>query len=109
MSTPRQPHVSDHNTQAVEPPAPARETRCVTHAPADRDDFTRWLNSCSEDDEPLSREERAALAESEDDIAEGRTVSFEVVKAINRAAADLPPDHAFTDAAAASLAADDQR
>ena len=41
------------------------------------DEFTRWLDSCPEDDEPLSREERAALA--------------------------------FTDAAAAALAADDQR
>jgi hypothetical protein len=109
MSAPRQLRVSHYNAQAVEPPAPARDTRRMTNGPPDSDDFTRWLDSCLEDDEPLSREERAALAESEDDIAEGRTVSFEVVKAINRATADLPPDHAFTDAAAAALAADDQR
>jgi hypothetical protein len=81
----------------------------MTQPASDLDDFTRWLDSCPEDDEPLSGKERAALAESKEDIAAGRTVSFEVVKAINRATADLPPDHAFTDEPAASLAADDQR
>ena len=53
--------------------------------------------------------ERAALARSDADIAAGHTVSFEEIKAINAATADLPPDHAFTDAAADALAADDPR
>jgi len=74
----------------------------------DRDDFA-WLDSRPEDDEPLSEDERAALARSDADIAAGHTVSFEEIKAINAATADLPPDHAFTDAAADALAADDQR
>jgi predicted transcriptional regulator len=146
----------------------------MTHSSPDRDDFTRWLDSCPEDDEPLSWDERAALARSDADIAEGRTVSFEAIKrhvddlaggydpvilfgvktaisvpddtfrrvddaakrlgvsrseffsraaekaldaldddgtteAINRAIAGLPADNAFTDAAAAALAASDQR
>jgi hypothetical protein len=74
----------------------------------DRDDFERWLDSRPEDDEPLTDEEREALAESAADIAAGRTVSFDEIKAINAATADLPPDHAFTDAAAAGLAAGDR-
>lgn len=45
-----------------------------------RDDFTRWLESRPEDDEPLTDEEREALAESAADIATGRTVSFEEIK-----------------------------
>jgi hypothetical protein len=79
-------------------------------SPSDRDDdFARWLKSRAEDDEPLSPDERAALAQSDVDIAEGRTVSFEAIKAIDHTIAGLPPDHAFTDAAAAALAAGDQR
>lgn len=81
----------------------------MTQSPSDRDDFERWLDSRPEDDEPPTDEEREALAESAADIAAGRTVSFEEIKAINAATADLPPDHVFTDAAAAALAADDQR
>ncbi|HKG37547.1 MAG TPA: hypothetical protein VKB25_01030 [Conexibacter sp.] len=44
------------------------------------DDFTRWLESRPEDDEPLTPDEQAALAESDADIAAGRTVSFEEIK-----------------------------
>jgi hypothetical protein len=44
------------------------------------DDFTRWLDSRPEDDEPLTPDEQAALAESDADIAAGRTVSFEEIK-----------------------------
>jgi hypothetical protein len=44
------------------------------------DGFTRWLDSRPEDDEPLTAEEQAALAESDADIAAGRTVSFEEIK-----------------------------
>ncbi|HEU4721532.1 MAG TPA: hypothetical protein VFS59_09245 [Gemmatimonadaceae bacterium] len=124
-----------HNTDAVEPPASARNTRGMTqsqpdpvawmldHAPlddepetdeerravalvrADRargiepvpldevlrefhstldppdvEDFARWLDSRPEDDEPLTAAEREALAESDADIAAGRTVSFEEIK-----------------------------
>jgi hypothetical protein len=42
--------------------------------------FGDWLNSRPEDDEPLTSEEQAALAESDADIAVGRTVSYEQVK-----------------------------
>lgn len=63
----------------------------------DRDDFTRWLDSRPEDDKPLSRDERAALTRSHADIAEGRTVSLETIKAMTRAATDLLPLHASTD------------
>ena len=42
--------------------------------------FNDWLDSRPEDDEPLSPDEQAALAESDADIAAGRTVSFEQVK-----------------------------
>lgn len=45
-----------------------------------RDDFDRWLDSRPEDDEPLTAEERTALAESSADVAAGRTVSFEEIK-----------------------------
>jgi hypothetical protein len=45
-----------------------------------RDGFARWLDSRPEDDEPLTAEEQAALAESDSDIAAGRTVSFEEIK-----------------------------
>jgi len=45
-----------------------------------RDDFARWLDSRPEDDEPLTDEEREALAESAADIAAGRTISFEEIK-----------------------------
>jgi hypothetical protein len=79
----------------------------MSQSQPDRDDFERWLDSRPEDDEPLTDEEREALAESAADIAAGRTVSFEEIKAINQATAGLPPDHAFTDAAAAALAVDD--
>jgi hypothetical protein len=44
------------------------------------DDFTRWLDSRPEDDEPLTPDEQVALAESDADIAAGRTVSFEEIK-----------------------------
>jgi predicted transcriptional regulator len=46
----------------------------------DDDDFARWLASHPEDDEPLTDEEQAALAESAADIAAGRLVSFEEIK-----------------------------
>ncbi len=42
--------------------------------------FGDWLSSRPEDDEPLTPEEQAALAESDADIAAGRTVSYEQVK-----------------------------
>lgn len=45
-----------------------------------RDDFARWLDSCPEDDEPLTAEEREALAESHADIAAGRTISLDQLK-----------------------------
>lgn len=73
------------------------------------DDFARWLDSRPEDDGPLTPDEQAALAESDVDIAEGRTTSFEAIKAIDRAIAGLPPDHVFPDAAAAALATGHQR
>jgi hypothetical protein len=45
------------------------------------DDFTRWLDSRPEDDEPLTSDQQAALVESDADIvAAGRTVSFEEIK-----------------------------
>lgn len=43
-------------------------------------DFGAWLDARPEDDEPLSAEDQAALAESDADIAAGRTVSYEQVK-----------------------------
>jgi hypothetical protein len=42
--------------------------------------FGDWLDSRPDDDEPLSTEEHAALAESDADIAAGRTISYEQVK-----------------------------
>jgi hypothetical protein len=42
--------------------------------------FGDWLDARPKDDEPLSAEERAALAESDADIAAGRTVPYEQVK-----------------------------
>lgn len=42
--------------------------------------FGNWLDSRLEDDEPLTGEEREALAESDAEIAAGRTVSYEQVK-----------------------------
>jgi hypothetical protein len=42
--------------------------------------FGDWLDARPEDDEPLSAEEQAALADSDADIADGRTVSYEQVK-----------------------------
>ncbi|HMH47792.1 MAG TPA: hypothetical protein VK538_08765 [Solirubrobacteraceae bacterium] len=42
--------------------------------------FGAWLDARPEDDEPLSAEDQAALAESDADIAAGRTVSYEQVK-----------------------------
>jgi hypothetical protein len=45
-----------------------------------RDDFARWLDSRPEDDEPLTDEEREALAESDADIAAGRTISLDQLK-----------------------------
>lgn len=42
--------------------------------------FGDWLDSRPEDDEPLSPEERAALAASDADIAAGRTISYTEVK-----------------------------
>jgi O6-methylguanine-DNA--protein-cysteine methyltransferase len=42
--------------------------------------FADWLDTRAEDDEPLSAEDQAALAESAADIAAGRTISYEQVK-----------------------------
>ncbi len=42
--------------------------------------FGDWLASRPEDDEPLSPEEQAALAESDADIAAGRTIPYAEVK-----------------------------
>jgi hypothetical protein len=42
--------------------------------------FADWLDARPEDDEPLSDEDQAALAESDADIAAGRTISYEQVK-----------------------------
>jgi len=42
--------------------------------------FADWLDARPEDDEPLSAEDQAALAESDADIAAGRTVAYEQVK-----------------------------
>lgn len=44
------------------------------------DDFARWLDSRPEDDEPLTDGDRAALAESDADIAAGRTISLDQLK-----------------------------
>jgi hypothetical protein len=42
--------------------------------------FGNWLDARPEDDEPLSAEDQAALAESDADIAPGSTASYEQVK-----------------------------
>jgi Ser/Thr protein kinase RdoA (MazF antagonist) len=42
--------------------------------------FEDWLDSRPEDDEPLTAEEQAALAESDADIAADRTISYEQLK-----------------------------
>lgn len=42
--------------------------------------FERWLHSRPGDDEPLSDADRAALAQSDADIATGDTLSFEQIK-----------------------------
>jgi hypothetical protein len=42
--------------------------------------FADWLDRRPEDDEPLSIEDQAALAESDADIAAGRTISYEQIK-----------------------------
>lgn len=42
--------------------------------------FGDWLESRPEDDESLSPEEQAALADSDADIAAGRTISYAEVK-----------------------------
>jgi len=42
--------------------------------------FADWLDARPEDDKPLSDEDQAALAESDADIAAGRTVAYEQVK-----------------------------
>jgi hypothetical protein len=42
--------------------------------------FGDWLDARPEDDEPLTAEDRAALDESDADVAAGRTVSYEQVK-----------------------------
>jgi Ser/Thr protein kinase RdoA (MazF antagonist) len=42
--------------------------------------FDDWLDSRPEDDEPLTPEDKAALVESDADIAAGHTVSYEQVK-----------------------------
>jgi hypothetical protein len=42
--------------------------------------FGEWLDSCPEDDEPLSPEAHVALAASDADIAAGPTVSYAQLK-----------------------------
>jgi hypothetical protein len=42
--------------------------------------FGDWLDSRPEDNEPLSPEEQAALADSDADIAAGRTITYARVK-----------------------------
>ena len=42
--------------------------------------FGDWLDARPEDTEPLSTEDQAALAESDADIAAGRTISYEQVR-----------------------------
>jgi hypothetical protein len=42
--------------------------------------FGDWLDSRPEDNEPLSPEEQAALADSDADIAAGRTIAYAQVK-----------------------------
>lgn len=42
--------------------------------------FGDWLESRPADDEPLSPDEQAALADSDADIAAGRTISYAEVK-----------------------------
>ena len=42
--------------------------------------FGDWLDARPEDDEPLSTKDQAALADSDADVAAGRTVSYEQVK-----------------------------
>jgi hypothetical protein len=42
--------------------------------------FGDWLDALPEDDEPLSAEDQAALAESHADITAGHTRSYEQVK-----------------------------
>jgi hypothetical protein len=55
-------------------------TRHADVSTSSNDDFARWLDSRPEDDEPLTPDEQAALAESDADIAAGHTVSFEEIK-----------------------------
>jgi hypothetical protein len=45
-----------------------------------RQSFGDWLDSRPEDDEPLSTQEQAALADSDADIAAGRILSYAEVK-----------------------------
>ncbi|HTA06330.1 MAG TPA: hypothetical protein VK774_08205 [Solirubrobacteraceae bacterium] len=42
--------------------------------------FADWLDARPEDDAPLSADDQAALAESDADIAAGRTISYEQIK-----------------------------
>lgn len=42
--------------------------------------FSDWLDSRPDDDEPLTPKEQAALAESDADIAAGRTLSYQELK-----------------------------
>lgn len=62
---------------------PEAEATLDSIASRGRDAFARWLDSRPEDDEPLTTDEQAALAESDADIAAGRTVSFEEIKRQN--------------------------
>jgi hypothetical protein len=64
----------------VEEPTETEAEATLDFIARGRDDFARWLDSRPEDDEPLTDEERAALAESDADIAAGRTISLDQLK-----------------------------
>ena len=42
--------------------------------------FADWLDARPEDDEPMSAEDQSALAESDADIAAGRTIAYQQLK-----------------------------
>jgi hypothetical protein len=57
---------------------PARNTRDMTQSQPDP--VASMLDHAPLDDEPLTAEEREALAESDADLAAGRTVSLDQLK-----------------------------
>lgn len=52
----------------------------AVEAESSPESFERWLQQLPEDDEPLTAEEKAAIDESDEDIAAGRVSSLDEVK-----------------------------